>query len=300
MTARPGRVVRALTASLAATCLLAVGLAAPASAIDPAPAAAQSAGTAPSGVTDLAAELDDGVMTVTWGAATANGEPITGYTAAVRPGTRTLELGPEARSATFTGLQSGTKYAVYVVATTAIHGADAIPPGTEEIIPVLPPLQAFHHLTQRGRSIELEWTAFTERGAAVTGYEVTGLPGGTRSLGPDARSIAADLEWGGSYTLRLRALAAAGASAPVTYPVTVPVLRPTAAGDVRARSVKRRVIVTWQPSEARGTPVTGYRVRMRPSGRTLTVGPDARRAVFRGVRPGVTYRLAVRPLSALG
>ena len=298
-----GRGVRALVASLGASCLLAVGLAVPAHAADSAdagtPASQASPSTAPSAVTDLAATLEDGVMTVTWGPATANGEPITGYTVAVRPSTRTLELGPDARSATFTGLQRNTRYSVYVVATTAVHGADAIPPGTEEVIPVLQPQQGFHNLVRRGRSIQLDWTAFAERGAAVTGYEVGGLPGGPRLLGPDARSIAADLEWGQTYAVTLRALTATGASAPVRYPVSVPVLKPTSPKDLTARSVKRRIIVTWSPSEARGTPVTGYRVRMQPTGRTVIVGADKTRAVIRGVRPGVQHRITVTALSAV-
>ncbi|QWC83857.1 fibronectin type III domain-containing protein [Nocardioidaceae bacterium] len=265
--------------------------------------------SAPSRVENLRAVLDDGTLTVTWDPATPNGTPITGYTVAVRPGTRTVELGPEARSATFTGLATETRYTIYVVATSAVNDASEIPPGTEEIAPVRAPgIPSLHLVTRGGTSVKMTWSPFVERGAPVTGYRVTGLPSGPVNLGPEAREISSDgLEWGETYRLALTALSDAGASEPITYVVNMPVLRPTRVQGLDARVRARRVVVTWDPARERGAAITGYAVVLRgttENGRTVTrrkvVGPDATRAAFGKLPRNSQFRFAVRALSSLG
>ena len=208
------------------------------------------------------------------------------------------------RRAYATLLGSAALAATLTVPTAAAESlpvTDLIGSPAGEVAGIDPAQAAFDSIYRRGRTLELHWTSFTGLGSALTGHRVTGLPGGTRLLPAEARQIKVrGLVWGQAYTVALTGLTDLGASDPVTYAFTMPTLKPTRARAVAAITKGRRVIVTWKASRERGTPVTGYRVTVLGLGRTVEVGPKARRAVIRGVRPGPEVRVRVKPTSALG
>jgi putative cell wall-binding protein len=75
--------------------------------------------TAPSSPGAVSAVGGNGQAVVSWGAASANGSPVTGYTVTASPGGRTA-ITTGATTATVTGLTNGTTYTFTVTATNAV------------------------------------------------------------------------------------------------------------------------------------------------------------------------------------
>ncbi|HEX2039590.1 MAG TPA: fibronectin type III domain-containing protein [Acidimicrobiales bacterium] len=83
----------------------------------------------PSAPTTVRATAGRGLATVTWAAPADNGgAAITGYTITSTPEGRTASTGPEARSATVTGLNNGTTYTFTVTAGNSAGTSDASAP----------------------------------------------------------------------------------------------------------------------------------------------------------------------------
>jgi hypothetical protein len=78
------------------------------------------AGDVPGPPTNVMASAPSGRVTVLWGAAAANGYPISGYTITLSPGGATQMVGASATSATFVRLAFGTMYTASVHATNAL------------------------------------------------------------------------------------------------------------------------------------------------------------------------------------
>jgi hypothetical protein len=81
----------------------------------------------PSSVTQPTAAAGDQAIKATWTAPTANGSPITGYTATATPGGATCEAGPTATDCVIGNLTNGTTYTVKVVAHSAAGDSSASP-----------------------------------------------------------------------------------------------------------------------------------------------------------------------------
>jgi hypothetical protein len=75
--------------------------------------------TAPSPPGAVSAVGGNGQAVVSWGAASANGSPVTGYTVTASPGGRSATT-TGATTATLTGLTNGTSYTFTVTATNAV------------------------------------------------------------------------------------------------------------------------------------------------------------------------------------
>lgn len=137
----------------------------------------------------------------------------------------------------------------------------------------------------------------------IDGYEVTSTPGGkTCSTGGAGTScFVTGLTNATAYTFQIVARNAAGSSQPSnpTNEVT-PVGPPTAPGSVTAAPGNRQVTVTWTEATPDGVPVTGYVITSSEGGAPVTVGPDARSAVVRGLSNGTKVRFTVSANSSVG
>lgn len=84
----------------------------------------------------------------------------------------------------------------------------------------------------------------------------------------------------------------------VTAITIVPATVPGAPRIGSARAGRHKVTVAWAAPEARGRPVTAY--RLTALGRTVRVAPDRLRATIRGLPAGKRVRVAVRAQNELG
>lgn len=76
---------------------------------------------------------------------------------------------------------------------------------------------------------------------------------------------------------------------------------PSAPRDVAATGSGTSATVTWTaPATDNGNAVTGYTVTAQPNGESVTVGPEARSAVFADLLPSTTYSFIVTASSAAG
>lgn len=121
--------------------------------------------------------------------------------------------------------------------------------------------------TSSGTSVTVAWSAPKDDGGSpVTGYEIT-LSGGhhVEIDGPDSRKATFTmLKSGTSYTARVRAVNARGASVPsaATRPVVAGDSRPQAPTVTGVVTDGPRVRVTWRSAGDGGFPVIGYTVTL--------------------------------------
>jgi hypothetical protein len=85
----------------------------------PAASNAVVAADIPAAPTDVVATAPSGRLAVSWTAADAHGDPITGYTVTVSPGGKTVQVAGNQTTTTIGGLTKGTMYSAVVTATNA-------------------------------------------------------------------------------------------------------------------------------------------------------------------------------------
>jgi hypothetical protein len=263
------------------------------------------------------ATVGNAPATVVWTApANDGGSPITGYEVRVMTGTTQVgALRPADAGATslaVTGLTNGTAYTFQVRALNAIGASaystisNAVTPRTVSAAPTI------GTTTVGNASATAVWTAPTNNGgSAITGYEVRVMTGTTQvgALHPaaaGATSLAVTgLTNGTSYTVQVRALNLAGASAysamsnavvPRAVP-GAPTIGTATAGDAQAT-------VKWTaPANTGGSPITSYTVRAYRLGAvvgTRTAASTARSLVLTGLGNGLSYSFTVAAVNAVG
>lgn len=181
-------------------------------------------------------------------------------------------------------------------ATTGADAATARPPSAPTRV-----------VAQAGdASAEVSWRApGSTGGSGITGYVVTASPGGASVTTTAVTSVhVGGLRNGRRYTFVVAAINAAGTGARSRPSEAVTPLPATVPGEpraVRATGGNTRLAVTWQAPASDGrSPVTGYRVLVRPGNTELTVGGDARTATLTGLTNGVRYRAVVAAVNAVG
>ena len=147
------------------------------------------------------------------------------------------------------------------------------------------------------------WAAPASNGGSpITGYTVTGNPGGSCSVGNVLSCTVTGLTNGVTYTFTVKAINIVGtgpASAPsnAVTPATVP----GAPTGVTATAGNAQATITWAaPTSNGGSAITGYTVTSNPGGKTASVGGSTLAATVTGLTNGTSYTFTVVASNTIG
>ncbi len=180
---------------------------------------------APTNVTALAG---DSAATVSWTAPSSDGgSPITAYTATASPGGATCATGGTL-GCTVSGLTNGTTYTFTVTATNGVGTGPASAPSNAVTPAGLPGAPTGVTATAGNGQAQVSWTApASNGGSTITGYTITGTPGGSASVaGNLTTATVTGLTNGTSYTFTVHASNVAG-NGPESAPSNAVTAAPT-------------------------------------------------------------------------
>jgi sugar lactone lactonase YvrE len=252
----------------------------------------------------------NGTVSLTWSSPPHDGgSPVTGYT--ITPYRNGVAQPPvvsssTATSRTMSGLTNGTAYTFRVAARTAMGPGDesgdssAVTPGT-------PSMPGYQSASPGNGWAKVGWAAPSNNGAAITGYVITPVNGGTpeapQTFATAATSdVVTGLANAGSYTFEIAALNARGTGAEaVTVPITVGA--PTGPAFPRAVPGTTSARVAWSASTANAAPIQGYVVTpyIGATAQTpTTFHSTATTQTVTGLTSGVTYSFKVAAFNSVG
>ncbi|MBI4338494.1 MAG: S8 family serine peptidase [Chloroflexi bacterium] len=286
-----------------------------------APGAVPTVPGAPTGVT---ATAGDAQATVSWNApASDGGSAITAYTITSAPATTEKLVSGAQTAVVFTGLINGTSYTFTVKATNAVGTgpasapSNAVVPGAALTVPGAPTGVT---ATAGNAQATVSWSApASNGGSAITGYAVTGSPGGSCSVGNVVSCTVTGLTNGVTYIFTVKATNAVGtgpASAPSNAVTpTAPASSKMHIGDMSGvlldqfRGWKTWAEVSVKVVDASGAPVAGVTVAGNWSSATTgsasaTTGADGvarfSSAILRRPAAGTTFTFTVTDLGKSG
>jgi len=152
----------------------------------------------------------------------------------------------------------------------------------------------------------ITWQApASDGGSAITGYTVTGTPGGTATVSAGTTSTTiSGLTNGVAYSFTVHATNNIGNSAESTPSnvVTPSLPLPTAPLNPQATAGDSQATITWQaPSSNGGSSITSYTVTTVPSGQTITTpNGSTLTATITGLANGSPYQFTVHATTAAG
>ncbi len=204
--------------------------------------------SAPGVPTSPSATAGDGTAKVTWTApASDGGIPVSRYTVTASPSGRTC-TSVTATTCTVTGLTNGTSY-TFTVRAANVAGQGPASSATSSVTPIGPPAAPGAPTGTAGDGeVTVSWTAPSSNGGSpITGYTVTGSPGGSCTTTGTRSCTITGLQNGTAHTFRVRAKNAIGtgpssvASDPLTpnapfYPLTPARIVDTRPGGVKVGS----------------------------------------------------------------
>jgi hypothetical protein len=176
----------------------------------------------PDAPTSVSATAGNAQATVTWTApSNTGGSAITGYSVTGAPGGSCTTTG--ATSCVVTGLTNGTAYTFQVVATnaqgdgTASTASNSVTPQGE------PDAPTSVSATAGNAQATVTWTAPSNTGgSAITGYSVTGAPGGSCTTTGATSCVVTGLTNGTAYTFQVVATNAQGTGAAASSNTVTP------------------------------------------------------------------------------
>ncbi|MFG1605008.1 fibronectin type III domain-containing protein [Actinoplanes sp. NPDC049265] len=250
--------------------------------------------TVPDGPSGLVATAGDGRATLSWTPpGDDGGDPITGYQVSTDDGATWAAL-PANRAVT--GLSNGTTYAVRI---RAVNGVG--PGAATASVPVTPATTADAPtglgVTRGDRSATLTFTAPADTGGRpVTGYQVSTDDGASWATLPADR-VVTGLTNGVTYTVRVRAVTAAGPGAAGDSALVTPATTPDAPGNLAASAGDARAVLMFTDPADGGDQITGYQVSLNDGATWASLAADR---TVTGLANGTTYTMRVRAVNGIG
>jgi hypothetical protein len=258
---------------------------------------------APGGV---AASAGNTTAHVTWGAAPANGSPITKYV--VEGAGKPITVGANQRAIDVPGLTNGTTYTFTVY---AVNAKGKGPKGAAN--PVMPtsdvpdPPASVTAQEQKDGTVTVSWPAGNGQGHKVASYQITAIgPDGSVQAGqPDGTKTsfsvpAGTLKYGTQYAFTVTTINDKGTGSKpspmsnTVVPYTVPDM--PASLTVSTGSAKGTVHAVWRAPAFNGRPITGYLVTA--NGRPQTVVDTS--VDLGGLGDGQSVAVSVAAVNAAG
>ena len=258
----------------------------------------------------------DRKITVNWAKPADNGSRITDYD--VRYSTDGLTWSAWSHSgtslkATITGLVNGTEYSVQVRAQNSQgeSGWSTSATATPNVVPGTP---ATPTLTAGDGTLTVSWTAPTNNGTAILGYQVAYCdtsttcdpdPNNWSSTKPGADDRSADLSLTNdtTYRVRIRANNAAGNSSWSGSATGTPAAIPATPSAPTLTRGDRKITVNWAKPADNGSRITDYDVRYSTDGLTWSAwshSGTSLKATITGLVNGTEYSVQVRAQNSQG
>ena len=247
-----------------------------------------------------------GNLKVTWLSPENNGgKSVTSYTVVVEPGAREVSVTARTNEVELTDLVKGNSYQFKVAAVNE-KGTGTYSDLSESLLIADPPgAPGRVSATASDSTITVNWTApADDGGTSITGYKVEVSPR-VAEISTSGRAVSTTVRGltnGVSYSVNVYAENEVGKSLPSALaldiaPYTIPG-NPTglnvAAGDESAT-------VSWTaPSSDGGSPITGYRVSVRPGRTSVDIEADASSTVVTGLANGQPYTFVVSASNLAG
>jgi len=167
-----------------------------------------------------------------------------------------------------------------------------------------PEAPGFFTATPGDGQVTLSWTAPSNGGSTITGYQVSSNNGESwTSLGQSARTHTFDgLTNGTSYTFKVRAVnsVGAGAEATVTATPAAPATTPAAPENFTATPGDKYVALSWTVPSDGGSPITGYQVSKDNGENWTSLGQNIHGYFMTGLTNGTSYTFKVRAVNSVG
>lgn len=244
----------------------------------------------------------DGTVTITWPPANGQGRKITRYTVTWVSKDGTDELGGTDQTTLISkpnDLKFGTQYAFRVIAVNDKGGTSAPSPLSASVVPFMKPaappggVQVRAVTTKRG-TVAANWRTPDDRGAPITGYEIT-ANGQKQTTGTGTALELSGYPDNTKVDVTVRAINKAGPGDPVSG--TGNTLAAPTMTVQSARTSWNSITVTFTATDGGGAPATcdltvgGGGTARNGCGGTLTVT---------GLSPGTAYAYTVTVTNAAG
>lgn len=267
--------------------------------------------TVPGAPTAVAAASNTASLDVSWTAPTSDGgSAVTGYTArAYADATATTVIASCATSTTsctITGLTNGTSYYVDVVAANAAGSGPASAPRTTGTPLVRPSAPTITSVTAGDQRLSVAFTAGAAGDRSITRYQYTTDNGATwiDAVGTSSPLVLTGLTNGTTYSVKIRAVSAAGAGAASNAGSGKPIGYPGVPGDITATGASGSIVVAWSPADANGGTIQSYTATAftaAAGGSTVqSCTTSTTTCTITGLSNGTTYYISVQTLTTGG
>ena len=233
-----------------------------------------------------------------------SGAAVNSYTVTSTPDSRTCTVSGSSGSCTVSGLTNGTPYTFRSTATNGV-GTSGASVASPAVTPwALPTAPAALVATPGDGSADIAFTAGAAGTMPITNYAYTLDDSTWVALSPDDTTspiTVTGLTNGATYSIKLRAISAAGNGAASTAVPVMPRTTPSAPTSLVATPGSGSVEIAFTPGPDGGSPVTNYSYTLDDS-TWVALSPDDTSSpiTITGLTNGTTYSIKLRAVNAAG